>query len=476
MSDTVIILQDECIIAAAGKDGKNPKITQIERIPVEGYGELMEQWKMALATYLKSHHTGQVKLVLPASASTARMSQIPYAPGKQLAKMAANVLAESAGEGTADYSVIQAEKKSGVSLCCGSADSVFLQKLIGMCMEIGLPLKEISVPMEGYLKILAQMKEYHNKTAIYLFFEENSVTSLLYKEGVYYYSTRSRLFSERGTLDFGTEIVRNISGLVQFYAAAKETTPITDVFYAGCLADDFEVSVEGIQNLNLKVQPLAIDFPAELNTRAEDYLPCLGAFFTDKKKELNLYQVWQATKAEHEKAQKGDLLKNLVFPAITLVLCMIIFVATLILNQVKSLQIRSIREWINDPSIQEQYEKANERKQVSSELATAIRQVDQATENLDSYPDLTMEMIRTIVDVSGQDMDVRVQTMDISTGTLTYNAVSRQVIDIPVYVQKLENTGLFESVDYNGYSYDNEQYTLMLSCVLKAEEVGGDAQ
>ena len=73
-------------------------------------------------------------------------------------------------------------------------------------------------------------------------------------------------------------------------------------------------------------------------------------------------------------------------------------------------------------------------------------------------------------------MDVRVQTMDISTGTLTYNAVSRQVIDIPVYVQKLENTGLFESVDYNGYSYDNEQYTLMLSCVLKAEEVGGDAQ
>ena len=69
-----------------------------------------------------------------------------------------------------------------------------------------------------------------------------------------------------------------------------------------------------------------------------------------------------------------------------------------------------------------------------------------------------------IEDVGGQDMEVKIQTMDMETGTLTFNAVSRKVIDIPVYVQKLEDTGLFYSVDYTGYSYNDSVYTLMLTC------------
>ena len=77
-----------------------------------------------------------------------------------------------------------------------------------MCEEIKLPVRAITVPMEAYLRGLSQLKTYANKTAIFLFFEDSGVTSILYKNGVYLYSTRSRIFSERGTLDFGTEIVR----------------------------------------------------------------------------------------------------------------------------------------------------------------------------------------------------------------------------------------------------------------------------
>ena len=88
--------------------------------------------------------------------------------------------------------------------------------------------------MEGYLRLLSQLKAYKDQTAIYLLFEENSVTSILYRDGVYHYSTRSRIFSERGTLDFGTEIVRNISGIQQFYSTQRDASPITDVYYAGC--------------------------------------------------------------------------------------------------------------------------------------------------------------------------------------------------------------------------------------------------
>ena len=38
MSDAVIVLREECILAAEGKAGRMPKITKARRIPVEGFG------------------------------------------------------------------------------------------------------------------------------------------------------------------------------------------------------------------------------------------------------------------------------------------------------------------------------------------------------------------------------------------------------------------------------------------------------
>ena len=155
---------------------------------------MFEQWKTALKEYREQYDPKSVRLVLPASYSSARMTQIPYAAGRQLEKMAGNVINDHAGDAIADYGVVQSDKKQGVCLCCGSAEQEILQKVIDLCSEIQLPVKEISVPMEGYLKLLSQTRLYKNKTAIFLLFEENSVTSVLYKEGVCHYVTRSRIF------------------------------------------------------------------------------------------------------------------------------------------------------------------------------------------------------------------------------------------------------------------------------------------
>lgn len=51
MSDTVIALREDCILAAEGKSGARPKITDARRIDVEGYGDPLEQWKQALIKY-----------------------------------------------------------------------------------------------------------------------------------------------------------------------------------------------------------------------------------------------------------------------------------------------------------------------------------------------------------------------------------------------------------------------------------------
>ena len=470
MSDTVIILQDECILAAEGKEGRTPKVSKVRRIPVEGYGEPMEQWKQALIKYNEAYHPERVKLVLPVNYSTVRMTQIPYATGREFNRMAENVLLENGTDGLADYAAVSTDKKRGICLCCGSAGEEIIQQIVDICQEISLPVYNISVPMEGYLRLLSQMQTYKNQTAIYLLFEENSVTSILYKEGVYFYSTRSRIFSERGTLDFGTEIVRNISGIRQFYTAAKETAPITNVYYAGCADDDFEVCLRGIGAMDLKVAPLNTGMEIGGKAKAEDWLVCIGSLIADKKN-INLYDKWLESHEEHM-VSNVDLKRQIVFPLVTFAVCLAAFAGVSVWNLAESGRISYVRDWISDN--QGTYNQAAERQTYSRKLAAAIAQVEQTGEHLKTYPDLTNDMIDRIVDVSGRDMDVHIQALDMSTGTLNFNAVSRQVIDIPGYVSKLNSTGLFESVNYTGYSYADGENSLALTCVLKAE--GGEGE
>ena len=473
MSDTVIVLQEECILAASGKAGRRPKISKTCMIPTEVHTDPFEQWKRALLAYKAKEHPGSVKLVLPSTYSSARITQIPYATGKQLTKMAEHAVTESAAEGVVDYGITYADKKQGMTLCCASVEEDICNRMMAMCEEIQLPVREITVPMEGYLKGLSQLKAYANKTAIFLFFEDSGVTSILYKNGVYLYSTRSRIFSERGTLDFGTEIVRNISGIMQFYATTKSEIPITDVYYAGCMEDDFEVCLDGIRTMNLQSAPLAVDVLYEAQGAPEDWLVCAGALVEDKTKQVNLYQKWRKSNQE-ETVETGSIVKHLIPPVVSLVVCLAIFAGVSFWNFLVSAKIDDVNNWINDSQIQKQYQEANEVKQESERLVEEKRQVEQMKQNLATYPDLDAETIARIVDVSGSAMNVEIESMDAETGLLTFHAVSREVIDIPGYVSKLTQTGLFSSVDYSGYQYQDGEYSLDLSCVLKGIDAGGD--
>lgn len=473
MSDTVIVLQEECILAASGKAGRRPKISKTCMIPTEVHTDPFEQWKRALLAYKAKEHPSSVKLVLPSTYSSARITQIPYATGKQLTKMAEHAVSESAAEGVVDYGITYSDKKEGITLCCASVEEDICNRMMAICEEIQLPVREITVPMEGYLKGLSQLKAYANKTAIFLFFEDSGVTSILYKNGVYLYSTRSRIFSERGTLDFGTEIVRNISGIMQFYATTKSEIPITDVYYAGCMEDDFEVCLAGIRTMNLQSAPLEVDMLYEAQGDPEDWLVCAGALVEDKTKQVNLYQKWRKSSKE-ETVEAGSIVKHLIPPILSLVVCLVLFAGVSFWNFLVSAKIDNVNDWINDSQIQEQYQKANETKKESERLIESKKQVEQMKQNLATYPDLDAETIARIVDVSGSAMSVEIESMDAETGLLTFHAVSREVIDIPGYVSKLTQTGLFSSVDYSGYQYQDGEYSLDLSCVLKGIDAGGD--
>lgn len=469
MSRTVIVLREDSLVAASGKEGAIPKIQSVETIPMEGYGNPIDLWKEALIEYKKNHNPKEVKLILSSAVSTTRMMRVPFSRGRELAKMAQREVEENFGESIADYSIVQSDRKQGITLCCGGANANIIGEIHKISEEIDLPIKEISVPMEGYFRILDQVKAYRRQTAIYLFFEGSSVTSILYRNGVYHYSTRSRIFSEFGTIDFGTEIVRSISGIMQFYASSQAEAPITDVYYYGCSQDDFEVAVDRIQEMNLKVQKMNLEKTFSIKGEEDDWIPCIGGMIEDKKKRaMNLYKKWLDT--QDEEITNFAIKEHIKIPAITLLVCIFLIAAMNVWNFFTTHQISEINDWINDPQIQQEYQAANKLRLELEALQDTVRQVNNMKTNLATYPDLTEDVIKEITDAGGKSMDIEVQNLDMETGTLGFNAVSKKVIDIPSYVQKLRQTGLFTTVDYTGYSYEENEYQLTLSCTLKPIE------
>ena len=83
---------------------------------------------------------------------------------------------------------------------------------LAMADRLGLRLGSVTVPMAGRLRLLRAMPSLQSMTFVCLCFEGSSVLSLLVENGAYRYSSHSRVFSEPGTLDFGTEMTRSVSG------------------------------------------------------------------------------------------------------------------------------------------------------------------------------------------------------------------------------------------------------------------------
>lgn len=474
MSQTVLVFEEDCILAAVGREGKQPVITKARRLELRGQGDTFHRWQQALEGLEQEWKQEPARLVLPANLCASRVMTLPFGKGKQLQAMAVRELEDSFRNEIADYSELFSEKRSCIDICAGGVEAANLESILEICRAAGLLVGGMTVPMEGYLRVLRQLGSYWNRTAVYLFFEEDSMLSVLGQNGRYVYSSRSRLFSEPGTLDFGTEIVRSISGILQF-AGNKQNLKITEVYYAGCPADDFEVSVEGIQSLNLQVFPMDVGTGVSLpgGMKAQDWLPCIGALISRgrKEKRINLYQILKAS-SEKEQKQKG-VWKHFLVPAAVLAACLVLTGVTFGFNLGAWRKIQQHQNWIGDPKNRQEYQNALDLREQLSQLDKNLAELAQTEQNLNGYPEFSSSMLRKIESIGGGGMKLRIIGYDSKTGVLTFDAVSREVIDMPSYIRSLQDTGLFHTVDYTGYTFENEWYTLSLSGTLEGNASEG---
>lgn len=281
MNTTVLALQEEQVLAAVGRPGAKPSVQALYRAPAHGGG--MENWERAVGALWQAHDlpTRGITLVLPDEAVTTHTVTAPRMPERQLEELVQHEMRAHAGHPVAaDYLPLGTDADGRQQLFCAACRKETMAGYLAMADRLGLRLGSVTVPMAGRLRLLRAMPSLQSMTFVCLCFEGSSVLSLLVENGAYRYSSRSRVFSEPGTLDFGTEITRSVSGTMQFHTTGRPASPLTDVFYAGCPDDDFEVCLAGIRELGLRVSRLP-ECPAfrtlPNGERLSDWLGCAEA-------------------------------------------------------------------------------------------------------------------------------------------------------------------------------------------------------
>ncbi len=476
MSQTVIVFQDEAILAAVGREGLRPQMERIYKVELSGYGDPFARWKSGLSRLReKAGELKRVRLVLPSSMCQVKTMRLPYVKGKELDAVVKREMQETFRSEITDYAIIKSEPGKGVSLVAAGVEEGVLKQFLAMCRELTVEVSSVAAPMEGIQRVLGEKKESRDRTAIFLFFEEESLTSILMENGQYKYSGRNRLFAEPGTLDFGTEIARNVSGILQFQIASKSEALVTDLYYAGCKREDFEVSREELGAMNLTVHPFGglegVSLPA--GERASDWLLCIGAMMCGLRgrKSMNLAASLEKG-TDGEQAARTNIWKAALPVAVVLLVCVLIFAGAWVRKLSMDRKLRQADDWIEKTVSSREYKEAVLSEKEAEKLEQTVTEIGRLRKNLAAYPVFDTETLAEI-EGAGVGISLKIRGYDAGTGVLTFDASSQEVIDIPDYIKKLEETELFHTVDYTGYAYENGVYTLSVLCTMESPQTGG---
>ena len=208
-----------------------------------------------------------VSLVIDSTQFVTKSVRLPSLPPKKTMALLPRELAGAEGrqEPLYDYMVLERDSVSKTdTLLCSMAERALIGSFVDFFQGLGMGICGLNVALACELKLIGFLPVFRQRTAIVLLFDGDNLLATLVEDGRYKYSSRARLFGEHGTEALGVEVTRTVSGTLQFQASDKSGFAITDVYFAGCSDEDYEICAEGVRSLGLAAGWLPDDPLVEL--------------------------------------------------------------------------------------------------------------------------------------------------------------------------------------------------------------------
>jgi hypothetical protein len=279
--------------------------------------------------------------------------------------------------------------------------------------------------------------------------------SILFENGLYIFSTRSRLMADRGTDAFAGELSSKLSSLIQFNKSQKSEYVLNMSLYAGL--DEYELNA--LKNLVFDPDLSLFIIPQTPNIKDSfniddtfdfgTYIYPIAAFFIGTKA-INLYGAYKKSLVVKKKRHFEN--KVLVLPVGLLMAFALFFTVFFVLQINAQHRLNDANAYINDETNQQQYLQAQQLSEAVDELNSQVSDVETINKAVASNPKLGTDKLTHLTTLCNGVITLDSMTYDGDNGGLFIAATASNVQEAAHFVERLKATGYFTKVEYDGYS------------------------
>lgn len=395
-------------------------------------------------------------LVIDSSLIATKTIEVPKLKPRELAALAAVEFEDNAGnydELVVDYANMPGFTGHNI-FCCGVEKRV-LESYITLFASLKIQIQSIDVGLNTLIQYVSATRDFKGMTFALNIVDGKNLVSLLFENGIYIFSTRSRLLSERGTAALADELSGKLSSLIQFSKSQKSEHSLNMSLYAGL--DEFEL--EALKALNFDPELNLFMMPQTPNIKNGfvmdeafdfgNFIYPIAGFFAGTKP-INLFDAFRRSKAV-----KKDLpfeYKALIIPGAMILVCLIIFGIFFGLKYSAQKRLEEMNAYIGDTNNQAEYMQAKELTEEVSAIQTEISNIETINMAINSNPDLVSVMLNAIATQGNGAIALNSLEYDGIDGAIHIVATANNEKEAARYIERLKTTGYFTQVDYTGYS------------------------
>ncbi|MBO6194350.1 MAG: hypothetical protein J6O00_09250 [Clostridiales bacterium] len=334
-----------------------------------------------------------------------------------------------------------------------TAESDFVKGYVDIFESAGLKLKSIHNGVQIATEFFT--KQSAGKTVIYLILDGNSLVTIFFAEGKYYYDSTSRVFSQPGTPEFAREIYSSISSIRQFMSAQRIEATVKDVVFAGLTQPQVASLSNDILNIDSQIDVSLAAAPqgtsiSEGTAAFPFYVyPIAGLRKIDEK-----LSILKASKQSDAKESDKSGLMKLILPfGGIMALAVIVFIGASLIKASKKAELKELNDYIHDPGVLAQVAEYDAMYDSMAEIGTIQGGADLLLADINSYP-IPDSSINSRILAAARDHNVNIDFKSYSAydGVFSIMASSPIVDDINMFIADLMMMDIFENVDYTGYT------------------------
>lgn len=486
---TVIHLLNQDVRAVTGTvSGTKIEITGMyhaavpEGIIANGIITNQEALEEFLQGFWEQHHLPKkdVYLGVGSASAVSRRIEIPCMTDKQIREYLPREFASV--ERTVDpvYTWIDLSKdgKKQTILASMQERSVLLQH-VQMFKKLGIQLKSIQPEIISYVQLLRQISCLWDKSCVVQILDGMSVLNMVIVNGDFHMFSRSAVLSQRGTVGFGVECARIINNQQQFLRTQQVAETISDVYFAGFSADDYELAADSISQMDDTIQSHQLTMEASdgivfgQGTEPDSaFLSTVGDLLSEKGKRNLYYQVLHDPNLQ--KRRRDLFMRVLPVGILTLVLA-----AFSVVQAVQWFhntdRVNKIFDYMSNPTVQQAVADYDRLVQENSEMEQRTDVIDGTWRMVLTYPQYTSRVEQEISRCAAGIARTDVRSFSSIDGTIIVTAFTDDVDGMNRFVGRLEDeTDLFDHVYYRGFEFDDSAgaWRAEITCYMTTPTTG----